>query len=510
MSLFNENSIKLLHASIKNDDLAIVETLIKRGVNVDLKNHEGYTPLQQAVLLKNEDIAKLLLKYKADPNITSKYRDTALHYAVKNCHHSLIETLIDYGADVNMQGWNGFTALHTAVERNDETVIEYLLFCGAEVDSARDNYSRTPLHWAADNSVSDDKLRVIQMLLINGADVNKKNVYDETPLHCLVRKPNVQTVKLFLDYGVDYNFKDYRGVTPLIEAIYADNDEVVQLLLDHGGPTPLVEAIKTNDVEAVELLINCGANVNASTEDGSTSLHLACEKCRGKIIKCLLKDGARVDALDFQRRTPLMRALSSWNKVDFFKISSRSEIHMKTLIFLLKYSDVNAVDTYDQNILSISSNKQMCEIILEHLAKLLQLNGSLISSLLKTIMNRVDHADYFKKCIKELIVAKNTRVCNSKITAFNLLVENKRKLKNLAGNEDLIEDIQVNHYENKFPIYGALMIKNVIKGIKRRQLFDTSVELLSNYLPVFDSTHLILEDILDCVISTKDLLKFCE
>lgn len=89
------------------------------------------------------------------------------------------------------------------------------------------------------------------------------------------------------------------------------------------------------------------------------------------------------------------------------------------------------------------------------------------------------------------------------------MVGSKRSLKNFAGNQDLIEDFKNNDCSKMFPIYSASMPKNIEKGIKRREVFDKSSVLLSINLPIFNPNHLIIRDVLDCITSTKDLIKFC-
>lgn len=51
------------------------------------------------------------------------------------------------------------------------------------------------------------------------------------------------------------------------------------------------------------------------------------------------------------------------------------------------------------------------------------------------------------------------------------------------------------------------MKKNVKKRIKGRKFFDESTVILSSYLRIFNSTHLFVRDILDC-LTYKDFVAF--
>lgn len=86
----------------------------------------------------------------------------------------------------------------------------------------------------------------------------------------------------------------------------------------------------------------------------------------------------------------------------------------------------------------------------------------------------------------------------------------RRKLKNYAGNEAIVNDFKNSDCEDEFLIYGSAMRKNLEKGIKKRKLFDKSSVLLSYNLPIFRPNYLIVRDILDCMLSNKDLSKMCE
>lgn len=58
-------------ASISDEDDAI-ELLLKNKANTEVRDDEGFTPLHRAVMMKNEDIVKLLKEYHADVNAKSK------------------------------------------------------------------------------------------------------------------------------------------------------------------------------------------------------------------------------------------------------------------------------------------------------------------------------------------------------------------------------------------------------------------------------------------------------
>ena len=62
---------------------------------------DPYGPLSMAAKYDHEEVVRLLLDSRADPNKANPPRRTALHVAAQRGHASLIKTLIDGGGMVN-------------------------------------------------------------------------------------------------------------------------------------------------------------------------------------------------------------------------------------------------------------------------------------------------------------------------------------------------------------------------------------------------------------------------
>ena len=97
-----------------------------------------------------------------------------------------------------------------------------------------------------------------------------------------------------------------------IAARYADI-EMLRLLIDAGGDvndctnpkkmTPLFYAWK-EPYDRAELLLATGANVNSSSKNGYTVLHLAARAGQMKLVELFLAHGANVNAQTRGRQTP--------------------------------------------------------------------------------------------------------------------------------------------------------------------------------------------------------------
>ena len=69
----------------------------------------------------------------------------------------------------------------------------------------------TPLLW----SVYKGSLKVCEMLILEGADVNAKDIHGQVPLHFAIEHRRTDIVKLLLATGASLNIKSsFSGYTP--------------------------------------------------------------------------------------------------------------------------------------------------------------------------------------------------------------------------------------------------------------------------------------------------------
>lgn len=358
-----------------------------------------------------------------------------------------------------------------------------------------------------------EMVKEVKTLLDQGCDMDSKNAEEPfAALHVAADMGHTFFLKMLIEAGADINVRDYHSEeTPLY---YAKNLDTVKILVEAGADVSarsqfdeqaLHKAARDDKLPIIEFLVtSCHADVNAKTGFGRTPLHLACNSSLSKkglnlgTLKFFLKNNASINTFSIDGETPLITFLSNnFNK----PMSKEIKIFLR---FLLKYSDVNeGFFSY----LKFMSRTEWFEIFFQHLA-ILELLGITFKSR-HEIFNKKSYYDYFKKCTDELVLAKSTKICDTWVTFFNILTDDKTKLKNYAGNENLINNFKNFHnFYDKFPIYGVQMQDRVSKGIKRRELYDESCDLLCICLPIVNPTHLIIRDVLDNV-STKGLSKFC-
>ncbi|HZS45641.1 MAG TPA: ankyrin repeat domain-containing protein [Blastocatellia bacterium] len=211
------------------------------------------------------------------------------------------------------------TPLHIAAEKGNLAIADYLLGKGADID-AQDNALNTPLFSALLGSQPE----MVSFLLAKGADFRLQSGTGSI-LRVAALIGDVDVVRMLINKGADPNSKDNTGVMPLHSAVLPKIrpdtlKPVVELLISKGaeiearedsdGMTPLLVAGKQSSIEAIELLIDKGASLTALTKSRKTLLHLVTERTwmpKREIVALLLQKGAEINAKDIVGYTPLHR-----------------------------------------------------------------------------------------------------------------------------------------------------------------------------------------------------------
>jgi ankyrin repeat protein len=302
-----------LHQAAKTGDVEVVKKLIARGVDLNGKDKDGWTPLHHAAWNGRRDVAAVLIAKGANVNATDARNRTPLHLAATFGERFVPELLLAKGANINARDEAGDTPLHVAAGFwcVNENLLELLIEKGADVN-ARNGTGQTPLHLAVTSAGRRKSESVVEFLLAHGADINARDKDGRTPLHVAAGNgTRKETVEFLLNKGADIKAKNAAGATALHLAATNRHPEFVELLVNHGadvnsvdsrGQTPLHYAVERGgDNETVERLIAKGADVNAKAANGETPAHLAAirRNPRDKTVTLtlLLSKGADISSI---------------------------------------------------------------------------------------------------------------------------------------------------------------------------------------------------------------------
>jgi ankyrin repeat protein len=91
-----------------------VRRLAEWGADVNLSNRLGDPPLLDCVVLRNEPLVELLLRYGANPNVASDTLGPVLHAAAASGHAGVVRRLLCAGADPRARSEWGDTVFDAA------------------------------------------------------------------------------------------------------------------------------------------------------------------------------------------------------------------------------------------------------------------------------------------------------------------------------------------------------------------------------------------------------------
>ena len=158
------------------------------------------TALHSASFAGHLQVVRSLLRHGVDVDVRAFGNRTPLRFASRHGHHDVVQCLIDHGADVNSQDASHITPLIWAAYNGHVDVVRMLLKHHADVNSQ--NYDGdTPLHTALFCNNPKDGLRVVQLLLEHGADVDVENEVGLTPLQLALNRGRDEIAQLLSEFG---------------------------------------------------------------------------------------------------------------------------------------------------------------------------------------------------------------------------------------------------------------------------------------------------------------------
>jgi len=128
---------------------------------------------------------------------------------------------------VNELNEQEYTPLLIATAESHLILVELLVNNGADVNK-KGIWDYTPLHIAA--GLKFENIGIVKYLLDKNANVNAKMIDNQTPLHLAVRRGNAETANLLLKAGAKINEPDKKGNTPLDIAIEKSDENLVKIL----------------------------------------------------------------------------------------------------------------------------------------------------------------------------------------------------------------------------------------------------------------------------------------
>lgn len=460
----------------------IVKALLEGGADVNAENEFGWTAWMMAAYFKYDEICQILESFGAKTNEMSMMEPIEL---AKSGDLDKLTKLLESGVDANSRQYQGLNLLFWAVSKKNYHLIDVLLKHGADPNCVYNEKSATMTYLtvgedrridlvekllaagakpnegehgslALFNAILNEDLRLVELLIEAGANVNTKNEYNENGLVKAIVKDNPELFKLLKIKGCDINGSD--GYPPIHAAIYKQKIDLLHWLIKEGanldlkdkfGLTPLMKAAQTETGESEEiarLLLANGANYLVEDRVGLNALQNT--KLYGHKVYGTIKEFIQVKALDFESIVPDMTEWTffSWLETENYWAIKRiveagydlnKRHHLPPLIYCSRKfkrkafkqlvelgADVqnNGVDTEGVLSAAVKLGIEEVKLCLDHGADLDYITGSGRTAFTKACQNEADD-------IIELLLEKGAAINPCK-AGFSPLMEATRSGRN--------------------------------------------------------------------------------
>lgn len=240
-----------------------IEILLKNGANPNTVDKDGTPVLVLAFKRKIPiKVIKTFIDNGANPNtLDPQFSTPVLSIAVQRKDMNLIQLLLKKGADPNKADELGYTPFVQVIKGNyNPQLLELFIKHDAILNSVNKNVMLTPLMAVLGIDSRVTRKKVIQYLILAGADVDQRNKHGVTALMLASEYHNVSTVQLLLELGADPNITDQYGNTALFYAIKYDNKDAI--------------VDPENSIKIMKSMIKHGVNPNIQNDNDMSFLRI--------------------------------------------------------------------------------------------------------------------------------------------------------------------------------------------------------------------------------------------
>lgn len=545
----------LLASAIADDRLEIVKYLIKNSSIIVPKNEnclpnrypsEYFTGFAKYPYFMSESLIRFshlygslriwkhLVKCSSKIDLNTYYE---FHHIVQAGQIEIVKEFLEqHNNEVNHDSLASKLAVYIAVESENEEMLKILLKAGYSVESCY--IDRTPLHIAA----TFQHTRLVEILLEAGADVNSRTRYDESPLDFAIAAGHSSVVKFFLKFSADTTYscsllkymseRNMKNLTPLrfqkllkiTEMLIKEDCRITTINEDYYlilfRYAMRIRVSKENEQNNNSLKLK----EEASNEEGANKLEGTIkdgEFCP-EILSCLLnyvkyeniEDKLQFEIIGHFDINPGILDVSL-EYTDYKLHCCRFKIYLdrayKSNLLLIVHTD--NVDCLTSDVTAL--NSPVSEKLQDHVLKLIVARLVLLPKDLnsrrkkRAFCKKHNLVEWRRKCKRQIRRMKKTEIVDeSNVTFFDIITQPVNKIANYLRNEHLKEILESS--DMKFPAYAEFLKVNVEKGKRRRNLIDTCVNFMLNFVKNNCKIQFSIAeiDLIFQYFSVRDLLNF--
>ncbi|XP_059176228.1 ankyrin-3-like [Physella acuta] len=420
-----KDNVTCLHESSRQGNAEIVELMIQLGVDVNSRDKHGQTAVMVA---GNTECLHMLIKSGCDVNKTDHKGRNAVMLASRDLKVENLKVLISSGADVIAKSVNGKPAAIKDVDGNTSLhlglkcfeITKVLLQAGVDPDAVNRS-GKTPLLLALEDYCFDT--RVLSLLILHGANVNKRDREGSTALMIAVQRGNPYKIQILLEAGAEViQRKDFGAQIWAVCLARNYSNEHLDLMVKAGvdissvnehGETGLMLAVKHSRIEAIQFFMAVG-DLDKTDARGRSALMYTTDE---SIQKILLEAGVSVNLQDYKGKTCLMKAAKNENTniETYVELYSSYGLNMHVednknrtaLYYVFKVKPNNHSTFFMINVMFLLKNG---------ISPLMKINSSEFKT---TVFDKIMREIYFQELFSNKIEMIRLFVCNGFYVLLN-------------------------------------------------------------------------------------------
>ncbi|MEM6806134.1 MAG: ankyrin repeat domain-containing protein [Bacteroidota bacterium] len=221
------------------------------GLEVDMVNWEGQTPLQHAIRRADVDVLDFFLERGVNINQIDTDGNTALINAAGG-KLAILEKVLPLVKDINHKNHKGYSALNMAILRSSTASFDLLLEHGADVQQV-DNRNNNLFYHAFKNfhpKKEKTYAHFIDVLAAKGLNMTDGFYEGNSLAHIAVEKNSSYLLEKAISLGADINHKNEIGLSPLhLAAMTATDGDLINILLKAGADKRILTEMEESAYE---------------------------------------------------------------------------------------------------------------------------------------------------------------------------------------------------------------------------------------------------------------------
>ncbi|XP_071170966.1 serine/threonine-protein phosphatase 6 regulatory ankyrin repeat subunit B-like [Mytilus edulis] len=239
-------------------DADVIQMLLKLGLDKNVRDESGRTPLWLSCMRGNEAVVNVMLRHNCGANICDNKNSSPLYIAACKGNENIVQQLLGYNCDPDLDNIDKRTPLLIAASEGNDIIVKLLLKHKCNPNKV-DKDGVTPLlvatRWG--------RKHIVELLLEHGCDPNICGKDKNPPLHVALSEGYTEIVKILLNFKCDPNIVNKNKEPSLYVAANNADTSLLQVLLENSSfdidvfTATMLSAITKGQTDVVKQLLKC-------------------------------------------------------------------------------------------------------------------------------------------------------------------------------------------------------------------------------------------------------------